>query len=201
VDDRASLRDELSVLSALEQVIREQLYSIDSAGHRGRAVSAVAAAAAERAHVRSESLPQWRNETSDLWRAHLAELWRYLEGDDTRHRVLSIAVADFLTSPLNHNDGQDGPDDMDRPQTVASYAAVASALFWGVDLATTAVGQIFELIDLEYEGEYPTERALDVDRERQWAVHTCATVVAAASRTPSGLTPTELAEIRASAMQ
>lgn len=189
-------RRELASLRTLDQAVREQLSSIGSAGTRALAVSAVAAAAAERAHACSETVPEWRNETSDVWRAHLADVWRYLEGDRTRHRALSIAIADFLVSPLNHTDGQDGPDDFDRPQTIASYSAVASVVFWGVDFATTAIGQVFELIDLRYDGEHPPERGDEVRAERAWAMDACSVVVAASSPGSPGLTPAVLGRLR-----
>jgi len=195
VDDADGLRNEVDSLRTLERTVREQLYSIESAGVRAIAVSALAAASAERAHARSEALPEWCNETSNLWRRHLADVWRYLEGDSGRHYALSNALAGFLTSPLNHNEGQDGPDDFDRPQTIASYSAVASVIFWGVDFATVAVGQVFELIDLEYNGEFTPERAAEVDGVRQWALDACVAVVRAASTGRAGL-PAVLAELR-----
>ena len=192
----AGLRRELASLGALEHAVRERLYSVGSAGTRALAVSALAAAAAERAYARSETVPESRNETSDLWHAHLADVWGYLEGDLARHRALSTAIADFLVSPLNHTDGQDGPDDFDRPQTIAGYSAVASVVLWGVDFATTAVAQLFELIDLEYDGDHPPGREDEVRGERHWVMEACTTVVSASSVGGSGVTPTVLARLR-----
>lgn len=63
---------------------------------------------------------------------------------------------------MSHNEGQDGPDDFDRPQTVAAYSAVLSAVAWGVDFAVTAVMQIFDCIDLRYDNEYPDARLEEV---------------------------------------
>ena len=107
MDDRAALRTELAILREVELAIRQQLYSIESAGLRATAVSALAAAAAERAYLRSDALPQWTNVTSSQWRRCLADVWGFLEGDPQRHYVLSNAIAEYLTSPLNHNEGQD----------------------------------------------------------------------------------------------
>ena len=187
---------ELATLRELEQTVRDGLYCIDSAGVRALAVSTLAAASAERAHARSEETPQWSNKTSDTWRAHLEMVWQYLEGDATRHRALSGVLADFLLGPLNHNDGQDGPNDFDRPQTVASYSAVASVVFWGVDFATTATSQVFELIDLKYDVTYPPERAIEVESERRWALDALASVLATAATGTRGFTSDLFADFR-----
>lgn len=194
--DGDPLSSELKVLSALEQSLRESLYSIDGGGKRAIAVAAVAAAAAERAYLLSDALPEWCNATSDAWRGHLADVWRYLEGDRERHRAISSAIAVFLTSPLNHNEGQEGPDDFDRPQTIASYSAAASVVLWGVDFATTAVGQIFELVDLRYDGEMPSERRVDVERELDWAVSVGRIIDSVALSDVRLLTTTLLSELR-----
>jgi hypothetical protein len=107
-------------------------------------------------------------------------------------------VAAYLASPVNHNEGQDGPDDFDRPQTVASYSAALSAIAWGVDYAVTAIGQIFEAIDLKYESGVgqPDERWADVRREAEFVRRVVATVVR--SKRDAGLlfTPELLASIR-----
>ena len=189
--DQEAVTSELALLRELEATIRHELYSIESAGRRATAVTALAAAAAERAHRRSDGLPDWTNETSDLWQRTLADVWAFLEGDSRRHRVLSNAIAEFLTSPSNHNEGQDGPDDFDRPQTIASYSAAASAIFWGVDFATTAVGQLFELIDLQFDGSMTELRAREIEHERAWALDACGRVVRAAAST-SALTDRRL---------
>ena len=102
----------------------------------------------------------------------------------------------YLTSPLNHIEGQDGPDDFDRPQTIASYSAVVSAVMWGVDFAETAVMQIFECLDLKYDGEFPGERTAEVAAETRWIRECVTRVVAAQGREQPGLTPDLLARIR-----
>jgi hypothetical protein len=112
--------------------------------------------------------PDWQNETSAARRTNLGHVWEFLAGDRSQHYTLSRAVAEYLASPLNHNGGRDGPDDFDRPETIASYSAASSAIAWGVDFAITAIGQIFDAIDLTYaygNGE-PEHRWLD---EQRWA--------------------------------
>lgn len=98
----------------------------------------------------TDRLPKWQNDISSAWRLNLGRVWDRLAGDEEQHYALSRQVADFLVSPLNHVEGQDGPDDFDRPQTVASLAAVVSTLGWGAgaDLAVTAATQIFDAIAL-----------------------------------------------------
>jgi hypothetical protein len=190
MNDRKRLSEELKTMQEVERAVRERLYSLDAGGSRALAVSALAASAAERAYARSDAMPEWRNSTSDLWRRSLADVWSYLEGDRQRHYPLSKAIAGFLTSPLNHNDGQEGPDDFDRPQTIAAYSAAASVIFWGVDFATTAIAQIFDLIDLEYDGAMHPERTLEFERERDWTLHTATLIVDASSgsiRLPASL--------------
>jgi hypothetical protein len=48
---------------------------------------------------------------------------------------------------------------------VVSYAAVLSAVTWGVDFAQTAVMRNFDCIDLVYDADYPEERWADAQRE------------------------------------
>ena len=196
MDDRDALGREVAILREVELTIRGRLYSVDSAGVRATAVSALAAAAAERAYLRSDTLSQLTNMTSDRWRRCLADVWAYLEGDAGRHYALSNAIAEFLTSPLNHNEGQDGPNDFDRPQTIASYSAAASVIFWGVDFATTAVAQIFDLIDLKYDVAMPPAREHEVEDERTWALGVCDVIVRAADSGRGGFTVELLAELR-----
>lgn len=141
-------------------------------------------------------MPQWTNLTSDRWRRSLADVWAYLEGDAQRHYALSNAIAEFLTSPLNHNEGQDGPNDFDRPQTIASYSAAASVIFWGVDFATTAVAQIFDLIDLRYDGAMHSVREHEIEDERTWAFGVSDLIVGAAATGRSQFTADLLAELR-----
>jgi hypothetical protein len=124
-------------------------------------------------------------------------VWDFLAGDRQKHYELSSAVADFLTSPLNHNQGQDGPDDFDRPQTVASYSAALSAIAWGVDFAVTAVGQIFELLDLKYDSEFPEGREDERKIAANWIRQVVSQVVAAEGPAGVGLTADLLAAIRA----
>lgn len=172
-----SLERELGAIRVLGEWTRSQLYTVAAGGRRAEATTAVAAAAAEEAHRVVDGLPEWRNATSMQWRGHLQLVWEFLAGDETQFSPLSRAVADYLTSPLNHNDGQDGPDDFDRPQTVASYSAVLSVVTWGVDFAVTAVKQIFECIDLKYGQEYPGGRWADVQREIAWVQRVVTAVV------------------------
>ena len=163
---------------------------------RGRATTAVAASAAEEAYRLSDGLPDWRNAVSDEWREHLAHVWDFLAGDSAQHYALSGAIASFLTSPLNHNEGQDGPDDFDRPQTIASFSAVASAVMWGVDFAVSAVGQIFECLDLKHGDDFTAERAEDVAFEIRRARAVVERVVAAAAPGSAWLTADLLDAIR-----
>lgn len=160
----APLSRELGAVKALEEWTRDQLYATQP-GRRLDATVAIAAAAAERTFVLTEQLPGGQNATSVTWRSHLGLVWEFLTGDRSRHYDLSRAVADFLVSPLNHIEGQDGPDDFDRPQTVAAYSAALAAINGGVDLATTAVSQIFGSIDLLHDGDDNEQRWGDVQRE------------------------------------
>ena len=86
-----------------------------------------------------------------------------------------------------HVDGQDGPDDFDRPQTVASYYAAASVVFGvGVDFAVVAAKQIFDLIDIRYDGEMSPERKAAVKSEEDWLMGIREAVLREAERSPSG---------------
>ncbi len=171
-DQAQAARKELATLDDLVAEVRQRLHAVPSAGRRAQVTAVIAAAAAEETYRSSRQMPEWGNAVSEEWHAHVDGVWRFLAGDVTQHRALSAAVAGFLTGPLNHIEGQDGPDDFDRPQTIAGYAAVLSVVTWGVDFAATAVAQIFELVDLQFDGEHPAERAgvvrREIDRVRSW---------------------------------
>ena len=177
---------------------RTELYGVRRGVWRHEAAMAVAASLAERTYRLTDALPDLQNETSVLWRSHLARLWEFLAGDHTQHAALSRAVADFLVSPLNHMAGQDGPDDFDRPQTIASFSAVVSAIAGGVDLAVDAIGQLYEAIDFKYESEFGEieERWPEVLREAD-AVRRVVTAIVKAKRSSRlGFTPDLLTMIK-----
>jgi hypothetical protein len=177
-EERTRLRQELDLQRDLVRWIREALYGIEPAGPRHLAATAVAAAAAQECYRIADGargrLNRHRlvNRTSRQWRGHLDGVWEYLAGDSSRHYPLSAALAEFLVSPLNHVEGQDGPDDFDRPQTIAAHYAVVGVVFGVVDTALLAVGQVFECLDLRYDGAFPDERRAAVDgtveRVRGW---------------------------------
>lgn len=173
----------MTTTSTLTNSIRRDLYAVREGAGRAAAVTAIAAAAAEQTFRYADDLPEYWNDVGGLWRQHLGHVWRFLGGDVNEHYYLSRALAEFLVSPLNHVEGQDGPSDFDRPWTVATYAAVTSAVAWGVDFATIAAGQVFECIDLKYDGEYSSERRDEVVEavQRLGRVAVLATQAASAS--------------------
>jgi hypothetical protein len=128
VVQNSALQWELDETRALGSWVRSKIYDLQNGGWQATATTAVAAAAAEEAYRITDHLPEWQNETSAVWRQHLGRVWNFLAGEAAEHYALAHAVADFLVSPLNHTQGQDGPDDFDRPQTVAAYAAVLSVI-------------------------------------------------------------------------
>ena len=102
-----------------------------------------------------------------------------------------------MLSPLNHNEGQNGPNDFDRPQTVASYSAALSAIGWGVDFGVTAVMQIFDAIDLKYDGDHDSdERWAEVQREIEFVRRVVTTVTGATNVHRQGFDTDILASIR-----
>ncbi|MEO7588655.1 MAG: hypothetical protein ABIS84_11580, partial [Arachnia sp.] len=110
----------------------------------------------------------------------------------------SRAVGEFLLSPLNHNEGQDGPDDFDCPQTVAAYAAALAAIAGGVDFAESAADQIFDAIDVAYDGDDKSdERWADVQREVKFVRRIVDAVVAGVQEQGAGLPGDVLSSIRA----
>ena len=178
---------ELREVRAVTEWVRAELFGIREGGSRATATTAVAAAAAAEAYRVIGEQDEWNNQTSAEWSEHLDAVWAFLGGDASQHYTLSKAIADFLLSPLNHNEGQDGPDDFDRPQTVASYSAALSAITWGVGFAETAVAQIFECIDLTYGPEYHSNRSADVEREIAFVRRIVTTVVTALTEAKSHL--------------
>ncbi|RNL75485.1 hypothetical protein [Nocardioides marmorisolisilvae] len=193
----SNLQRELRVTDDLERWVRDEIYRVRAGGRRASATTAIAASAAEKTFRIVEDLPDLQNQTSTLWHAHLDRVWEYLGGDDAQHYAISGALAEFLSSPLNHNEGQDGPDDFDRPQTVAAYSAALAAIAWGVDFATTAVAQIFESIDQKYAGDLGSEeRWVEVQREVD-SVRRVVTMVVESAKLPGArFTPELLAAIR-----
>lgn len=176
---QTNLQRELRAVLELEEWVRKERYGVRRGGWRAEATTAIAASAAEETYRLTDQLPDWQNETSAAWRSTLQHVWLFLGGDRSQHYVLSHAVADYLTSPLNHNEGQDGPDDFDRPQTVAAYSAALSAIAWGVDFALMAVAQIFDAIDLKYDGDEDAEgRWNEIQHEIDFVRQIVSTVVA-----------------------
>jgi hypothetical protein len=191
------LQRELRVVDALKEWSRDELYGVRQGKWRWDATTAIAASAAAETFRLTDQLPHWQNETSGVWRTNLEHVWEFLAGDQSQHYTLSRAIAQYLVSPLNHNEGQGGPDDFDRPQTVAAYSAALSAIAWGVDFAVSAVAQIFEAIDLKYDGDSDSdERWTEVQREIGFVRHIVTVVVRSERDTRSGFTPELLAAIR-----
>lgn len=172
------LHRELRERGALVEWVRTELLAVQEGGQRSASITAVAAATAEETYRVTDRGHDLDNDTSRAWRDVLQEVWALLEGDDSRHHPLSLAVGEFLIGPLNHNDGQDGPDDFDRPQTVAAYSAALSVVTWGTDFAVSAVEQVFEAIDVVYDGEDESdERWADVQREVEFVRRIVTTIV------------------------
>lgn len=192
-----NLQRELRERRALVDWVRMELHGVLQGRPRDAATTAVAAAAAEETYRVTDRLPDMQNETSRSWRTVLQQVWEFLEGDGSQHYTVSRAVGEFLLGPLNHNEGQDGLDDFDRPQTVAAYSAALSAIAWGVDFAVTAVDQIFEAIDVAYDGEETSDaRWAEVQREVEFVHRIVATVVAGSKLRDSRLETDVLISIR-----
>lgn len=196
--DGYDLQREIQFTTELEAWARAELYGVRQGAWRVEAAMAVAAAAAEETYRLTDAFPDWQNETSILWRANLARVWEYLDGDRSQHYALSRAIAEFLVSPLNHNEGEDGPDDFNLPQTMASYSAALSVVVGGVDLAMSAVRQIFEAIDHRYEAGYGEvqHRWAEVQHEAEFVRSVVAAVVGAKRAPGSGFSPELLSMIK-----
>ena len=192
-----NLQREVRETRAVGEWVRTALYRVPEGRARADATTAVAAAAAGETHRITDRLPEWQNETSAIWRSNLQHVWAFLGGDRSQHYPLSRAIADFLLSPLNHNEGQDGPNDFDRPQTVASYSAALSAVAWGVDFGVTAVMQVFDAIDLKYDdGGDADERWAEVRREIEFVRRTVKTAIGAANTGRQGFDAEVIASLR-----
>ena len=157
------LSAELAAQESLVDELRRSLYGVQRGWPRAQAVTALAASLAERTARLTDAVPDLHNATADAWRSHLQDVWRFVEGDEQRHDALSRAVGEHLTGPLWHADGQDGPDDADRPQTTAALAAALAALFGAVDFAEDALDALFDAVDLRHDQEMTAERRSEVD--------------------------------------
>lgn len=159
------LRQELDAVAALQAELEARLAVVPPA-RRALASTALAAAAAATTYRMTDALPEWRNATSEQWRGHLELVWRHLQGEDHR-AALSGLLAAHLDGPLHHADGQDGPDDADRPQTTAALAAVTAVVEERDDQHEPAVEQVFDALDLAWDDEAdPGRRA---EREERLA--------------------------------
>jgi hypothetical protein len=197
LERETNLQREVRETHALGEWVRTELCRVRGGGLRAAATTAVAAAAAEETYRITDCLPERQNETSAMWRSNLQHVWAFLGGDRSQHYPLSRAIAGFLLSPLNHNEGQDGPNDFDRPQTVASYSAALSAIAWGVDFGVTAVMQIFDAIDLKYDRDDDSdERRAEVQREFEFVHRIVKTVIGAANVSRQGIDTDVLASIQ-----
>lgn len=189
---RWTLSRELKEIDALSDWVREEFYRVRAGGLRATATTAIAAAAAEETYRLADGVPELRNEASRLWRDHLRHVWAFVNGDEQQHYPISAAVAEYLVSPLNHVEGQDGPDDFDRPQTVAAYCAALAAITWGVDFAVTAVTQIFECLDVIHGQQVTDQRRADVQRQIEMAKANVKRVVGQLRRTGEVKLPSEI---------
>ena len=201
--DEDPLRRELRVVDETQARVVERLYGVRGGSWRSTATAAVAAAVAEETYRVMAAAEQWHNDTSAEWHEHLQHVWQHLARDDnpyelSQHRYLSEAIGHFLLSPLNHDDGDGGPDDFDRPQTVAAYCAALAVVAWGVDFAATAVGRLFEAIELVHEDSGDDERWQQVQEEAAFVERVTDRVVLALDQSADTRLGSELvAEIQA----
>ena len=198
--DRDELRRELRVVDEARARTVERLYGLRAGSWRSTATAAIAAAAAEETYRVIARAKDWHNDTSAEWHGHLQHVWKHLSLDtdqrfvDSQYRYLSEAIGHFLLSPLNHDDGQDGPDDFDRPQTMAAYCAALAVVTWGVEFAATAVGQVFDAIDLVHDGGMDDERWRQVQDEAAFVERITDRVVSALSDSRSADLPADVIE-------
>jgi len=193
--EATALRQELAQQASLVEAVRRDLYSVEPRHRRSLATTALSASIAERTFRLTEPLSDLHNEASEQWRRTLERVWLWLAGDEQQHYALSAAVANYLRSPLNHVEGQGGPNDMDRPQTVAALAATVSALHWGVDSAEDALAGLFEAVDLKYDQQFGPAREAEF-RTLARGVREDATALRKALRTDRAITPDLLARLR-----
>lgn len=164
---RSPLAQEVERQKALQSQVRERLHAVPPGVAHPIAV-ALAALSAERTYALLDDLPTWHNSTSAEWRSHLSQIWRHLQGEVEPYYDLSRAFAHHLLGPLHHIDGQAGPDDLDRPQTLAAYYTVVG-LVTGVSIeaAGYAVGQLFDALDLRHDAEMTPAHLADAESERR----------------------------------
>ncbi|HWG93176.1 MAG TPA: hypothetical protein VNU66_02980 [Mycobacteriales bacterium] len=156
------LAAEVAQVDALVLHVRSELYAVATPYRRAVATTALAASVAERTYRVTDALPDL-HPVSQEWRGHLDRVWAWLAGDASQHRPLSLAVADHLRSPLHHADGQDGPDDADRPQVTAALAAVLSVLHPAVERVEDALRALHEAVDVSHDQEHGPQREAEVD--------------------------------------
>ena len=83
-----------------------------------------ATATAERLMRAHEALPEDEQAAYTLgWRPVLDRIWEWASGDRRAYDDVSRAVAEYLVSPQNHVDGQDGPSEADEDAAAAAIAA------------------------------------------------------------------------------
>ena len=136
------------------------------ARHRGIILYAVAPAQrlmdSHDARPASEQHPYSRT-----WRPVLGSIWSYAAGNDEAWYPISHALGNFLLSPQNHIDGQDGPDDADQDEVAATIFAANAVLHGLVGFAELAAMRATDAIDNRWYGTDDELLAREVERETQ----------------------------------
>lgn len=134
------------------------------ARHRGIILYAVAPA--QRLMVWHDALPKSEQRPySSSWRPVLESIWSYAAGNDEAWYPISHAIGEYLLSPQNHIDGQDGPDDGDQDEVAATTFAANAVLHGLVGFAELAAGRATDAIDNRWYGVDNDRLAAEVERE------------------------------------
>jgi plasmid stability protein len=157
------------------------LYSIDEeAFHRevltellGEERKAFAAAAAERLMRKHEALPPDEQMPFTMgWRPTLDAIWRGIADDQTAFAQVSRALSNLYVSPQWHNEGPDGPDELNEDAAAAVVYTAECFIHGCVDSAVWAAQRELEAahtaVELsEFDGG---TRSIGPDDAARWAL-------------------------------
>lgn len=106
---------------------------------------------------------------SRSWQPVLQAIWAYAGGDDQSWYPISHAVGTYYLSPLNHIEGQDGPDDADQDEVAAVIYAANAVLHGLVGFAELAASRAIDAIDNRWYGvdDDRLTRELEAEADRQ----------------------------------
>jgi len=112
-----------------------------------------------------------RRAYSWTWRPVLESIWSYAAGNDDAWYPISHALGNYLLSPQNHIDGQEGPNDADQDEVAATIFAACAVTHGLAGFAELAASRATDAIDNRWYGidDDRLAREVELETQRQFA--------------------------------